>query len=192
MKNKIFKIGVLSTMLIGSLAYSQKTEDIKIESKSLLVKTDSVAIAEAKKKAAAEEKAKLPKPYDAKANAEADIAKLVAQAKKENKNIILQAGGNWCIWCLRFNNFVQETPELKESVDKNYLYYHLNFSPENKNEKIFAKYGNPGEKYGYPVFIVLDKNGKQIHTQDSAVLEEGKGYSLEKVKAFFNNWIPKS
>jgi hypothetical protein len=25
-----------------------------------------------------------------------------------------------------------------------------------------------------------------IHTQDSAVLEEGKGYSLEKVKAFFN------
>ena len=192
MKNKIFKIGVLSTMLIGSLAYSQKTEDIKIESKSLLVKTDSVAIAEAKKKAAAEEKAKLPKPYDAKANAEADIAKLVAQAKKENKNIILQAGGNWCIWCLRFNNFVQETPELKEIVDKNYLYYHLNFSPENKNEKIFAKYGNPGEKYGYPVFIVLDKNGKQIHTQDSAVLEKGKGYSLEKVKEFFNTWVPKS
>lgn len=197
MKNKIFKIGVFCTLLIGSLAYSQKTEDIKIESKgetdkSLLVKTDSVAIAEAKKKAAAEEKAKLPKPYDAKANAEADIAKLVAQAKKENKNIILQAGGNWCIWCLRFNNFVQETPELKEIVDKNYLYYHLNFSPENKNEKIFAKYGNPGEKYGYPVFIVLDKNGKQIHTQDSAVLEEGKGYSLEKVKEFFNTWVPKS
>ena len=192
MKNKIFKIGVLSTLLIGSLAYSQKTEDIKIESKSLLVKTDSVAIAEAKKKAAAEEKAKFPKPYDAKANAEADIAKLVVQAQKENKNIILQAGGNWCIWCLRFNYFVQETPELKESVDKNYLYYHLNFSPENKNEKIFAKYGNPGEKYGYPVFIVLDKNGKQIHTQDSAVLEEGKGYSLEKVKEFFNTWVPKS
>ena len=197
MKNKIFKIGVFSTLLIGSLAYSQKTEDIKIESKgetdkSLLVKTDSVAIAEAKQKAAAEEKAKLTKPYDAKANAEADIAKLVAQAKKENKNIILQAGGNWCIWCLRFNNFVQETPELKEIVDKNYLYYHLNFSPENKNEKIFAKYGNPGEKYGYPVFVVLDKNGKQIHTQDSAVLEEGKGYSLEKVKEFFNTWVPKS
>ena len=192
MKNKIFKIGVLSTLLIGSLAYSQKTEDIKIESKSLLVKTDSVAIAEAKKKAAAEEKAKFPKPYDAKANAEADIAKLVVQAQKENKNIILQAGGNWCIWCLRFNYFVQETPELKESVDKNYLYYHLNFSPENKNEKIFAKYGNPGEKYGYPVFIVLDKNGKQIHTQDSAVLEKGKGYSLEKVKEFFNTWVPKS
>ena len=41
-----------------------------------------------------------------------------------------------------------------------------------------------GDKYGYPVFIVLDKDGKQIHTQDSSVLEEGKGYSLDKVKKF--------
>ncbi len=73
------------------------------------------------------------------------------------KNIILQAGRNWCIWCLRFNNFVQTTPELKEIVDKSYLYYHLNYSPENKNEKVFSKYGNPGEKFGYPVFIVFLK-----------------------------------
>ena len=76
-------------------------------------------------------------------------------------------------------------------VDENYLYYHLNSSPKNKNEKIFAKYGNPGEKYGYPVFIILDKNGKQIHTQESGSLEEGKGYSLEKVKTFFEAWKPK-
>jgi thioredoxin-related protein len=132
------------------------------------------------KKKAAEEKAKLPKPYNPKADAQADINKLVAQAKKEGKNIMIQAGGNWCIWCLRFNNFVQETPELKELVDKNYLYYHLNYSPDNKNEKVFAQYGNPGEKFGYPVFIVLDKDGKMIKVQQSDVFEEGKGYSKER------------
>lgn len=193
MKNNIFKISLLSFMLVASLACSQKTKkaDAK-ENVQSVVNQDSSAAAEAKKKAAAEEKAKLPKPYHPEENAEAKIAELVKQAQKENKNIILQAGGNWCIWCLRFNNFVQETPELKEIVDKNYLYYHLNFSPENKNEKVFTKYGDPGKKYGYPVFIVLDKNGKQIHTQDSAVLEEGKGYGVQKVKEFFEKWIPKS
>mgnify|MGYP003607559057 FL=1 len=144
---------------------------------------------EAKKKAE-EEKAALPKPYNETENAEAKIAELIKKAKKEHKNVMIQAGGNWCIWCLRFNNFVQTTPELKTLVDKNYVYYHLNYSPKNKNEKVFAKYGNPGEKYGYPVFIVLDKTGKMIHTQDSSVLEEGKGYSLEKVKTFFNEWKP--
>lgn len=196
MKNRPLKILVLSSLLVTTLACSQKAENIKVKDatsdKTLLVESDSTSILEAKKKAAAEEKAKLPKPYNDKENAEAKIAELVKQAQKENKNIILQAGGNWCIWCLRFNQFVQTTPELKNVVDENYLYYHLNYSPENKNEKVFVKYGNPGEKFGYPVFVVLDKNGKMIHTQDSAVLEEGKGYSIEKVKAFFTEWAPKS
>ena len=196
MKNRPLKILVLSSLLVTTLACSQKAENIKVKDaasdKTLLVESDSTSILEAKKKAAAEEKAKLPKPYNDKENAETKIAELVKQAQKENKNIILQAGGNWCIWCLRFNQFVQTTPELKNVVDENYLYYHLNYSPENKNEKVFAKYGNPGEKFGYPVFVVLDKNGKMIHTQDSAVLEEGKGYSIEKVKAFFTDWAPKS
>ncbi|WHF52647.1 thioredoxin family protein [Chryseobacterium gotjawalense] len=196
MINVNLKIFAVASLLITSLACSQKTENVKVKEvasdKTLLIESDSTAIVEARKKAAAEEKAKLPKPYNDKENAEAKIAELVKQAQAENKNIILQAGGNWCIWCLRFNQFVQTTPELKNIVDENYLYYHLNYSPENKNEKVFAKYDNPGAKFGYPVFIVLDKNGKMIHTQDSSILEEGKGYSLEKVKAFFTEWAPKS
>jgi hypothetical protein len=73
-------------------------------------------------------------------------------------------------------------------VDKNYVYYHLNYSPDNKNEKILRNMVILVIKFGYPVFIVLDKNGKMIHVQQSDVLEEGKGYSLEKVKEFFNQW----
>jgi thioredoxin-related protein len=180
------KLMVTAFLGLSLAAFSQELKD-KLQSKetdkALLVKTEHAEL-DAKKKAA-EEKAKLPKPYDPKADAEKDLQNLVAKAKKEKKNIVIQAGGNWCIWCLRFNQFVQTTPELKKIVDENYEYYHLNYSPENKNEKIFAKYGNP-------VFIILDQNGKMIHVQQSDVLEEGKGYSLEKVKEFFNTWTPKS
>ena len=195
MKSSKIKLMMFSALCVGSVTFAQKSEEKKEKSTTIAemaAKEDNAAIVAANKKRAAEEKAKLPKPYDATENAEAKIAELVKKAKAENKNIILQAGGNWCIWCLRFNNFVQTTPELKEIVDANYLYYHLNYSPENKNEKVFAKYENPGAKFGYPVFIVLDQNGKMIHTQDSAVLEEGKGYSKEKVKEFFEKWTPKS
>ncbi len=181
MKQSIIKLFLIGSVLTFSAATAQSTENAV-----------SMEQLEAKKKAAAEEKAKLPKPYHPEANAELDIQNAVKLAKKTHKNVIIQAGGNWCIWCLRFNNYVQQTPELKKLADDNYVYYHLNWSPENKNEKVFAKYGNPGDKFGYPVFIVLDENGKQIHTQDSAVLEEGSGYSLEKVKAFFNAWKSKS
>ena len=192
MNKVILKAGFFSTALFFNNACAQKSSESSVTENvtTEVAKTDSAAILEAKKKAAKEELAKLPKPYNDKENAEEKIKELVAQAKKENKNIMIQAGGNWCIWCLRFNQYVQTTPELKEIVDENYLYYHLNYSPENKNDKVFAKYDNPGAKYGYPVFIVLDQNGKMIHTQDSAVLEEGKGYSLEKTKAFFMKYIP--
>ncbi len=179
MKNTFNKALFLGVLGLSTLSFAQTTTT-----------ADAQAQAEAKQKAA-DEKAKLGKPYNDKENAEEKIAELVKKAQVENKNIILQAGGNWCIWCLRFNQYVQDTPELKKIVDDNYLYYHLNYSKENKNEKVFAKYGNPGDKFGYPVFIVLDKDGKMIHVQDSAVLEDGKGYGLEKVKEFFSKWVPK-
>lgn len=182
---------VLLTAFLGfsAIAFSQELKDkpeAREADKTLLMPADHAEL-DAKKKAA-EEKNKLPKPYDPKADAEKDIQNLIAKARKEKKNIMIQAGGNWCIWCLRFNNFVQTTPELKQIVDKNYLYYHLNYSPDNKNEKVFAKYGNPGDKFGYPVFIVLNRDGKQIHIQQSDVLEEGKGYSMDKVKDFLEKW----
>ena len=195
MINNTIKYFVLLPFLTASFVFAQNSkEDKKLVSKkdkTLLLKSDSATILEAKKQVAVQEKASLPKPYHPEENAENAIADLLKQAQNENKNIMIQAGGNWCIWCLRFNNFVLNTSELKDIIDENYLYYHLNWSPENKNEQIFAKYGNPGEKFGYPVFVVLDKNGKQIHTQDSAVLEEGKGYSVAKTKDFFNSWLPK-
>lgn len=187
------KISVLAFLGFSLVACSQTSQSNKQEkqnkdSGTVAAPADS-AEAMARKKAA-EEKAGLPKPYDPKANAEQDIQALIARAKKEKKNIMIQAGGNWCIWCLRFNNYVQTTPELKDLVDKNYLYYHLNYSPDNKNEKVFGKYINLKEQQFYPFFIILDKNGKKIHVQQSDVLEEGKGYSLEKVKTFFEKWKP--
>lgn len=180
MKKTIIKSVLVGSLVSFSVSNAQTTE-------TPLTKEQM----EAKKKAAREEVAKLPKPYHPEANATLEIKDAVALAKKEHKNIMIQAGGNWCIWCLRFNNYVQQTAELKKLVDDNFVYYHLNWSPENKNEKVFTSYGNPGEKFGYPVFIILDENGKQIHTQDSSVLEEGSGYSLEKVKEFFNTWKSK-
>ena len=136
-----------------------------------------------------EERQKLSKPYNENEDGNAEISKLILKTQKERKNIIIQAGGNWCIWCLRFDNFVNNTPELKQLVEENFIYYHLNFSPKNKNERAFAKYGTD-QKIGYPYFIILNKDGKKLHIQESGILEEGEGYSVEKVKVFFEKCTP--
>ena len=129
--------------------------------------------------------------YNPAANAKADIAKAIAKAKKEGKHVMIQAGGNWCGWCILFDKKVKADPALKKMLDDNYVSYHLNWSQENKNEAIFASLDHP-DRFGFPVFIVLDGNGKRLHTQNSVYLEEGKGHNKEKIMGFFRDWSYKA
>jgi len=136
------------------------------------------------------EKTALPKPYHPEENAQKKLNELIIQAKTSHKNIFIQCGGNWCGWCLRFNYFVHNQAELATILDKNYLYYHLNYSPENKNEAVFSKYVTKGKQYGYPFFIILSEKGELLCVQESGILEAGKGYDVEKVKQFLLTWVP--
>jgi thioredoxin-related protein len=129
------------------------------------------------------------KLYNPKADAKADIAAAVKRAKAEHKNVLLQMGGNWCIWCIRFNDLVTQDPKLDKYLRNNYEVVHVNYSPENLNEKLFAELGFP-QRFGFPVFVVLDDKGNRLHTQNSAYLEDGPGHSKAKVMEFFENWSP--
>jgi len=129
--------------------------------------------------------------YDPAANAEKDIAYMVMVAKSQNKHVLIQAGGNWCIWCLRFEDFVKKDSAINALIEKNYIVYHLNWSKENENKKTFAKYGF-AQRFGFPVFLILNGKGERIHTQNSEYLEEGKSYSIQKVKAFLEMWTSRA
>lgn len=135
------------------------------------------------------EKDNFEKPYYPEANAQKDIDSLLLIAKSQGKKLIIQAGGNWCIWCLRFNHYIHHTPEVKKLLEDNFLYYHLNYSNENKNEEVFNKYAPEGGALGYPFFIAMDNEGRVIAVHDSGSLESGKGYDKEKVMALFNSWL---
>ena len=131
------------------------------------------------------------KLYNPAANVKKDVAAVVAKAKKEGKHVMLQVGGNWCIWCYRYDGFVKGDTTLNRLVDENYVVYHLNYSPENKNLDYLKTLGYP-QRFGFPVFVVLDANGQRLHTQDSGLLEKEKSYDKAKVKTFLEAWSPKA
>lgn len=127
--------------------------------------------------------------YNPRANAEKDVMVLLQKAKKENKRLLLQIGGNWCLMCYRLNAFIQTDSTLKGLVADNYISYHLNYSPENKNSAYLAKLGNP-QRYGFPVLVVLEVDGKPLHTQNMSLMLKGNGYDYNKLKAFLQYWRP--
>lgn len=133
-------------------------------------------------------KFKLYKPDE---NAKEAISLAVKDAKASGKHVLVQIGGNWCIWCARFNDFVTKDKSLDSLVNSNYAVYHLNYSKENKNNDLLTKYDFP-QRFGFPVFLVLNGKGDLVHTQTSWYLESGKSYDKEKVTAFFNDWGKKA
>lgn len=139
----------------------------------------------------AQNTAEKPKLYNPEANAKQDISEAITLAKKERKNVFLQIGGNWCIWCLRFNELVTQNNDLNKLITDNYIVLHVNYSKENKNEAVLAALDYP-QRFGFPVFVILNGEGKRIHTQNSAYLEDGKGHSAKLVSEFFQAWTPKA
>ena len=141
----------------------------------------------------------LKKVYDENVNPIEQIDQAVAKAKGEGKFVICQVGGNWCPWCLRFADFMSKDADISKLVNENFEYIHVNYNPRKSEgeEKVqlaktmLQRLSNP-ERFGFPVFVVLDDMGKVIHIQDSSFLEEGEGYNKEKVLRFFKNWTPQA
>lgn len=127
------------------------------------------------------------KIYNPEADAKKDIATAVAKASAEGKHVFLQIGGNWCPWCVRFHKMVTEDMKMDSLIKANYEVVEVNYSKENNNHEILATLGFP-QRFGFPVFVILDGKGKVIHIQDSGYLEQDKGYSHEKVERMFLNW----
>ncbi|WP_211999927.1 thioredoxin family protein [Chitinophaga sp. HK235] len=127
--------------------------------------------------------------YNPAADAKADIAAAVKKAAEEKKHVLIQIGGNWCIWCKRLYKFVEDDAELKAMMNKNYVVYHLNYSKENKNLPILQELGYP-QRFGFPVLVVLDAKGNRLHTQNTGLLESADSYDRKKLMEFFKQWSP--
>ncbi|RZK78290.1 MAG: thioredoxin family protein [Pedobacter sp.] len=148
----------------------------------------------------AQEKKETVKIYNPSADARADLNAAVKKAKKEGKHVFVQIGGNWCVWCIAFHAMVDSTPALKKELHDNYEVVLVNYSPENKNEAVLASLKYP-QRFGFPVFLVLDGDGKLLHTQNSAYLEtqerdaNGKkktGHDVKEVTNFLKAWTTKA
>ena len=141
----------------------------------------------------------LKKVYNESINPLEQIDQAVVKAKSEGKFVICQVGGNWCIWCLRFADFISNDTAISKVINENFEYIHVNYNPRKSGGEaqqqqaaaLMKRLNNCG-RFGFPVFVVLDNDGKVLHIQDSSFLEEGQGYHQEKVLRFFKNWTPKA
>lgn len=130
-----------------------------------------------------------PSLYDESANGLKQIADALVIAKKENKHVLLQFGANWCGWCHRLHKFFESDKDIAGTLKNGFVVVLIDVNQEH-NQDVDTKYGHP-TRFGLPVIVVLDADGKPLTTQDTGKLEEGDHHSPEKVMTFLKEWSPK-
>ncbi len=123
--------------------------------------------------------------FDPKRDAAKDVHDAVVEATKTGKRILLDVGGEWCIWCHRLDTLFMQNKDLEEYRSAHYVVVKINFSKDNENEEFLSKYPKID---GYPHLFVLEKDGKLLHSQDTGALESGKHHDHDKVLAFLKQW----
>lgn len=125
--------------------------------------------------------------FDPKRDAAKDIENAIAVAKQAGRRILLDVGGEWCIWCRRIDTLLTKRPDIADYMQQKYVVVKVNYSKENKNEQVLSRYPKVA---GYPHFFILESDGKLLQSQDTGELEKGKGHDPEKVLAFLKKWAP--
>jgi len=124
--------------------------------------------------------------YDPARDPEADLQLALDKAKASHKRVLLDVGGEWCSWCHLIDSYIADHDDVRGAFEASFVALKINYSDENKNEAFIAKYGQVS---GYPHFFVLEPDGKLAVSQDTADLEEGRGYNHDRMLAFAKRWV---
>jgi thiol:disulfide interchange protein len=133
-------------------------------------------------------KTSAPKIYDEAADGSKQIADAVAQAKNEDKRVLLQFGANWCGWCHKLHKLFQSDKTVSEKLRTDYVVVLVDVN-KGHNESLVTKY--EAQHFGLPFIVILDGDGRHLITKKSDDLEEGDHHSPQKVMEFLKEWAPK-
>jgi thioredoxin-related protein len=130
-----------------------------------------------------------PAGYDPSRDPATDLKTAIAQAQKENKRILLEVGGEWCVYCRILNKVIHDDPKLLSRLEESFVVVKVNFSTEVPNEAFLSQYPKIPS---YPHLFVLDKDGKLLLSQTPDDFMKDDKYVPEKVMAFVEKWGPGS
>jgi thiol:disulfide interchange protein len=121
-------------------------------------------------------------------DAYADIQAAVAEAQRTGKRVIVDIGGDWCVYCHQMDQFFTTHSDLAQLRDRNFIVVAVFYSSENKNQKALSHYP---KVEGIPHIFVLEKDGSVLHSQHVLDLRVGNDYDPGKMKDFLTRWSPR-
>ena len=105
------------------------------------------------------------RPYDEKANANAQVDRAFAKAKKSGKRVLIDLGGNWCPDCIVLANFL-ELPEMRRFMGAHYEVAMVDVGRFDRNLQVPARFGFKTRLKGVPTLLIATPDGKLVNRDD--------------------------
>jgi len=121
--------------------------------------------------------------YDGKAVPAEQLQKAYTQAKAEKKRVLVQFGGNWCVFCQALDELIEADATLKD-LKSRYVAIHIDAA---NAEDLNQRWGKPFD-HGFPVLLVLDADANLLHTQPMTVFIRGGSFDPGGVAGFLRQW----
>jgi hypothetical protein len=115
----------------------------------------------------------------------ADMRAAFEQANREHKNILVDVGGDWCIWCHRLEQFILDHPPLRALRDEHYITVKVYIGEDDTNVDFLQRLP-PFESV--PHLFVYNSQGYLLCSQPTDPFEVGESYSYEQVETFLKRW----
>lgn len=114
--------------------------------------------------------------------------KAIEQAKAENKAVLLDfTGSDWCGWCIKMVKDTLSQKEFTEYAAKNLVLVEVDFpNKKEQGEELKKQNAELQKKFdakGFPTFVLLDKDGKELGRQ-RGYLAGGPAAFIAKLDGF--------
>jgi thiol:disulfide interchange protein len=117
-----------------------------------------------------------------------DIQQAISEAKRTGKRILLEVGGDWCVWCQTLQQFYEHHPDVVMLREKGFVTVYVYYGSENQNAKALAPYP---KLEVVPQLFVLDQSGALLHSEGIGKLEvDGGQPDPKKIRDFLMRWSP--
>lgn len=127
-----------------------------------------------------------PRPFDARADAMAEVDVALARARVNGGHALLVLGGNWChdsrglAWKLG-------EPELKAIIDANYELVFVDVGHRDANLDIPRRFGVT-ELIGTPTVLIIDGDGQLANADSVSDWTNAASRSMAETVAYFSRW----
>ena len=100
-------------------------------------------------------------------NWQSNLEEAVAQAKKENKAVLVNfTGSDWCKWCMKLSDEVFSQDEFETYAEQNLVLVRLDFPRNIRQPNETKMYNNTlAQRYGiqgFPTILVFNNQGKLV------------------------------